>query len=58
MECAAYNRAAGLPNVVSHETVDKSVTFVDPATGTRTQNVKSYWNRVKVKVYNMVVCVL
>ena len=46
-EWAAYNRVASLPNVASHSTVNHSVTFVDPVTHTHTQNVESYWCRVK-----------
>lgn len=55
-EWAAYNRIAALPNVASHSTVNHSVTFVDPVTGTHTQNVESYWNRVKRKFKRMKGC--
>lgn len=53
---AAYNRVANLPNVASHSTVNHSVTFVDPVSGTHTQNIESYWNRVKVKLKHMKGC--
>ena len=48
-EWAAYNCIDSLPNVSSHSTVNHSVMFMDPATGTHTQNVQSYWNRCKTK---------
>ena len=35
-----------LAEVASHDTVNYSVTFVAPS-GVHTQNVESYWNRVK-----------
>ncbi len=53
---AAYNRVGSLPNVSSHSTVNHSVTFVDPSTGTHTQNVESYWNRAKMKLKRMRGC--
>lgn len=53
---AAYNRIASLPNVSSHSTVNHSVTFVDPLSGTHTQNVESYWNRAKMKLKRMRGC--
>ena len=44
----AYSQVHTLPNVSSHSTVNHLLKFVDPVTGTRTQNVESYWNRVKI----------
>ena len=49
-EWAAYNHVQQLPNV---HTVNHSITFVNPATGTHTQNIESYWNRVKTKFKRM-----
>ena len=37
-EWAAYNRVGTLPNVSSHATFNHSLHFVDPVTGTHTQN--------------------
>lgn len=54
-EWAAYRNVASLPNVASHSTVNHSVTFVAPS-GTHTQNVESYWNRVKTKLKRMKGC--
>lgn len=53
---AAYNRVGSLPNVSTHSTVNHSITFVDSVTGTHTQNVESYWNRVKTKLKRMKGC--
>lgn len=39
----------------AHRTVNHSVQFVSP-TGVYTQNVESYWNRVKVKLKRMRGC--
>lgn len=55
-EWASYNRVSSLANVASHSVVNHSVTFVDPATNTHTQNVESYWNRVKIKFKRMKGC--
>ena len=54
---AAYNQVSGLPPVAAHNTVNHSITFVDPATGVHTQNIESYWNRVKIKLKRMRGCV-
>jgi hypothetical protein len=50
---AAYNRVQQLQPVNVHNTVNHSLHFVDPATGVHTQNVESYWNRVKGKFKRM-----
>ena len=52
----AYNQVNALPNVASHSTVNHSIEFVDPVTGTHTQNVESYWNRVKIRFKKMKGC--
>ena len=52
-EWAAYNQVGNLPNVGSYRTVNHSLHFVDPVTGTHTQNVGSYWSRVKNKFKRM-----
>ena len=52
----AYSRVASLPNVASHATVNHSVEFVDSTTGVHTENVESYWNRVKIKLKRMRGC--
>ena len=46
-EGAAYNRVQRLSNVSSHDVINHSVNFVEPTTGVHTQNVESYWNKVK-----------
>ena len=53
---AAYNNMLSLPNVSSYSAVNHSLHFVDPVTGTHTQNVESYWNRVKTKFKRMKGC--
>ena len=55
-EWAAYNRAQRLSNVSSHGVVNHSINFVKPTTGVHTQNVESYWNRVKIKLKRMKGC--
>ena len=50
---AAYNRVQQLPSVTVHNTGNHSLHFVDPGTGVHTQNVESYWNRVKGKFKRM-----
>ncbi len=46
---SSYRRVAALPNVAAHRTVNHSIQFVTPA-GVHTQNIESYWNRVKTKL--------
>ena len=50
------NSVQSLPSVATHETVNHSLHFVDPVTGVHTQNVESYWNRVKIKLKRMKGC--
>ena len=47
---AAYNRIQQLQPVNNHQTVNHSL---DPATGVHTQNIESYWNRVKRRFKHM-----
>ena len=53
---AAYRRVQQLPPVAAHRTVNHSRHFVDPVTGVHTQNIGSYWNRVKTKLKRMKGC--
>ena len=46
---AYYTRVQNLQGVSQHQTVNHSITFCGPATSVRTQNIESYWNRVKTK---------
>ena len=50
---AAYRNVQQLAPVVQHNMVNHSLNFVDPVTGVHTQNVESYWNRVKTKFKGM-----
>ena len=52
-EWAAYHQVQQLPPVTHHSTVNHSLTFIDPITGTHTQNIESYWNSVKTKFKRM-----
>ena len=52
-EWAAYNTVQSLPNVTAHSTVNHSLHFVDPVTDVHTQNIESYWSRVKHKIKHM-----
>ena len=54
-EWAAYNHVASLLNVSNHDVVNHSVEFVSPS-GVHTQNVESYWNRIKIKLKRMRGC--
>ena len=53
---AAYNQAATLPSVSTHRTVNHSLHFVGPTTGIHTENIESYWERVKTKIKRMKGC--
>ena len=53
---AAYRQVASLPSVSTHSTVNHLVTFVDPVSGTHTQNIELYWGKAKRKLKNMKGC--
>ena len=50
---ATYRNVQQLAPVVQHNMVNHSLNFVDPVTGVHTQNIESYWNRVKMKFKGM-----
>ena len=52
-EWEAYNQVQHFPNVSQHSTVNHSISFINPIYGTHTQNIESYWNRVKNKFKRM-----
>ena len=52
-EWVAHRRVQQLAPVARHATINHSIQFVDPITGVYTQNVESYWNRVKTKIKRM-----
>ena len=49
-EWRAYSRVASLANIASHSTVNHSLHFVDPGTGTHTQNIEKLLGSGKTKV--------
>ena len=49
---AAYRQIQGRLGF-EHGTVNHRFNFVDPVTGVHTQNVESYWNRLKRKIKAM-----
>ena len=55
-EWRAYRRIPSLAQVAAHATVNHSVSFVDPVTGTHTQHVESYWNTANLKLKRMKGC--
>ena len=55
-EWAAYRQVHGLPTVASHGVVNHSLHFVEPTTRVHTQNIESYWSRVKAKLKRMRGC--
>ena len=55
-EWAAYQHVQQLGNIAVHHTVNHSLHFVDPVSGVHTQNVESYWDRVKIKLKRMWGC--
>ena len=55
-EWKAYSRVSVLPHLSSHEIVNHSMNFVDPASSVHTQNIESYCNNVKQKLKRMEGC--
>ena len=49
----AYQQVANMSGVAQYQSVNHSLSFVDPTTGVHTQNIESYWNRVKTKFKRM-----
>ena len=47
-EWAAYRKIQQKLNL-DHKTVNHSINLVDPATGTHTKNIESYWAKKKYK---------
>ena len=52
-EWAAYSRISRDIPHLQHHTVNHSVEFVSRTTGVHTQNIESYWNRVKKRFKSM-----
>ena len=50
-EWAAYSQLSSAG--YTHSSVNYSLHFVDPLTGTHTQHIESYWSRVKAKLKRM-----
>jgi len=50
-EWAAYSQISSAG--YSHSSVNHSLHFVDPITGTHTQHIESYWSRAKAKLKRM-----
>ena len=50
---AAYRRVQTLTPAAQHQTVNHSIEFINPTTGVHTQNIESYWNRVKTTFKRM-----
>ena len=53
---ATMEYRSSVANVSSHRTVNHSVELVESVTGVHTQNIESYWNRVKMKLKRMKGC--
>ena len=50
---SAYRQVLGLPNVAAHETLNHTVMFIGPVTGTHTHNIESYRGNTKRKLKRM-----
>jgi transposase-like protein len=44
----SYNRLASLG--INHQNVNHSLYFVDPNTNVHTQNIESYWSKIKLRI--------